>query len=88
MIDCNDICSIVDHFRDAFDEARADGNDFQEIVLSKQIKSQVRVDRAKWLDDAISKGDWDAVKEDICFLHILMGKVMTLIINNDTETND
>lgn len=34
------------------------------------------------------RGDWDAVKEDICFLHILMGKVMTLIINNDTETND
>ena len=34
------------------------------------------------------RGDWDAVKEDIRFLHILMGKVMTLIINNDTETND
>ena len=34
------------------------------------------------------RGDWDAVKEDICFLPILMGKVMTLIINNDTETND
>lgn len=34
------------------------------------------------------RGDWYAVQEDICFLHILMGKVMTLIINNDTETND
>ena len=38
--------------------------------------------------EATMRGDWDAVKEDICFLHILMGKVMTLIINNDTETND
>lgn len=34
------------------------------------------------------RGDWDAVKEDVCSLHILMGKVMTLIVHNDKESND
>ena len=49
--------------------------EFFRECISDQIETRMR-------------GDWDAVKEDICFLHILMGKVMTLIINNDTETND
>jgi len=38
--------------------------------------------------DTTMRGDWDAVKEDIRFLHILMGKVMTLIVHNDEESND
>ena len=32
------------------------------MALSKQIKHQVRIDKAKWFDDVISKGDWNAIK--------------------------
>ena len=44
------------------DAARASGNHAEEMALSKQIKRQVRVDRAKWLDELVAKGDWSAIK--------------------------
>ena len=44
------------------DAARACGDHTEEMALSKQIKHQVRIDRAKWLDDIVAKGDWDAIK--------------------------
>ena len=42
--------------------ARTSGDHAEEIALSKQIKRQVRVDRGKWLDELIAKGDWNAIK--------------------------
>ena len=44
------------------DAARASGDHAEEMALSKQIKHQVRVDRGKWLDELIVKGDWNAIK--------------------------
>ena len=44
------------------DAARANGDHAEEMGLSKQIKRQVRVDRAKWLDELVAKGDWSAIK--------------------------
>ena len=44
------------------DAARASGDHAEEMALSKQIKRQVRVDRAKWLDELVAKGDWSAIK--------------------------
>ena len=44
------------------DAARANGDNAEGIALSKQIKRQVRFDRAKWLDELITKGDWSAIK--------------------------
>ena len=44
------------------DAARASGDHAEEMALSKQIKRQVRVDRAKWLDELVAKGDWSAIE--------------------------
>ena len=44
------------------DAARASGDHAEEMPLSKQIKRHVRVDRAKWLDELVAKGDWNAIK--------------------------
>ena len=44
------------------DAARASSDHAEEMVLSKQIKRQVRVDRAKWLDELVAKRDWSAIK--------------------------
>ena len=42
--------------------ACASGDHAEEMALSKQIKSQVRLDKAKWLDELVAKGDWSAIK--------------------------
>ena len=43
------------------DRARADGDFGLESNLSRQIKSQVKWDRARWLDNAIASGYWQAI---------------------------